>query len=56
VLKNVYAVTYAGESRIVVVVAEGIERVPEILRRQQSSMSGRKTISKLELLYEKVVE
>jgi hypothetical protein len=53
--KNIYAVTFVGESKPTIVVAEGIESVPEILRRQQSAMSGKKTIAKLELLYERIV-
>lgn len=53
--KNVYAVFYAGDSKPTIVVSEGIERVPEIIKRQSSSMSGGKQIAKLELLYERVV-
>ena len=54
--KNVYAVYHVGDSKPTIVVAEGIERVPEILKRQQSAMGGKKVIAKLELIYERVIE
>ena len=54
--KNVYAVFFVGDAKPTIVVAEGIERVPEILKRNQSAMSSGKVIAKLELLYARVVE